>query len=315
MTRSLRNTWVDFLQTRWSLIARLVGSNGDAASEQGSVRPDAGERSASANRGIDDGGSRCEVLDELVRVYWSAVYGFLRRSGLSRDEAEEVTQGFFADVVIGRGLFERANSDRGRLRDLLIRSLRNYQVGLHRRASSRSRGGLKRPDGRPVRLVPHVSIESEERRLQIERSEDLSPEEMFDRRLALGLIEEALEDCRRHYEHVGKPGHWQLFEECLLRPATLGHDRPPMAELAVRHGFASAAAASAALQVVCQRVVSLMRAKSASGSAGHDEAESRFISLMQNLRVSVGQDVIVNGRSARTDAITAPAAGRRPPAG
>ena len=61
--------------------------------------------------------------ETLMRRYWPAVFAFIRSSGRSEQQAEDLTQGFFCDVVIGRDLLARADDRRGRFRSLLLSSL------------------------------------------------------------------------------------------------------------------------------------------------------------------------------------------------
>src|SRR5439155_16678015 len=44
-----------------------------------------------------------EALEKLCRMYWRAIFAFLRRQGVSSDEAEDITQGFFAQLLVGEG--------------------------------------------------------------------------------------------------------------------------------------------------------------------------------------------------------------------
>ena len=88
-----------YSRTNWSMIM-------DAASESTTV-------SATA-------------LDRVIQRYWPAVFGFIRSSGKSADEASDLTQGFLCDVLLGRNLLQTATPERGRFRSLLLKSVSNY---------------------------------------------------------------------------------------------------------------------------------------------------------------------------------------------
>jgi len=187
-------------------------------------------------------GERERAREILVCAYWAPVYAYLRRRRLNRDQAADLTQAFFTDVVLVRELFERADEDAGKMRSLMLKSLDRYVIDQARRDKARG-AGLN---------VPLEALEREEALLQ--KHAELDPDEVFDRRWRMALIDHALERCRQHYERRGKIGHWELFEARVLRPTLADTDPPPLAEIAEEHGFSSAADAAAAVQVVKRRL-------------------------------------------------------------
>ena len=66
------------------------------------------------------------LIGRLVTDYWKPVYCYLRRKGYGNEEAKDLTQGFFQEVVLGRKLIERADSARGRFRTLVLTALDRY---------------------------------------------------------------------------------------------------------------------------------------------------------------------------------------------
>lgn len=186
------------------------------------------------------------AAERAVMVYWPPVYACARKLVRTRDEAADLTQAFFVDVVIGRRLFERAEAGQGRLRGLLRASLKRYATDQWRRATARGRG----------RVVPLGELDREDS-LGIEGDS----ERVFDRRWALAMFEEALRRCEAHFVAGAraKPGHWRLFEARVLRPALHGGVMRPLAEDAAPHGFASTAEAAAAVQTVKRRFDAIFR--------------------------------------------------------
>lgn len=204
--------------------------------------------------------------ETLARVYWSAVYAFLRRSGRSRDEAEELTQAFFADVVSGRALLARASPERGRLRTLMIAAVKNYQIDVHRYEEARRIG--------KAWSLSSMDVELEEQRGPAHADE--SPDVRFDREWAASVVNEALCRCRRHFEDAEKQAHWKLFEARVVRPLTSPSDAPPLAGMAQALGFGSAADAAAAVQVVKKRFDVILREVTAETTAPGEEAEDEW---------------------------------------
>ena len=86
-------------------------------------------------------------LQELLSVYWSPVYAYLRRSGVDPHDAADLTQGFLSEVVLDRGFVERADPERGRFRSFLLSALSKFVIDEHRRVSGRY-------GTRPKMLIP-----------------------------------------------------------------------------------------------------------------------------------------------------------------
>jgi len=69
-----------------------------------------------------------EALEKLCRTYWRPVYAFVRRQGVGPVEAEDITQGFFAQLL-ERRKFSALRKEKGRLRSFLLGALKNYVQG------------------------------------------------------------------------------------------------------------------------------------------------------------------------------------------
>jgi len=199
-------------------------------------------------RALGEGGEdqRRAALEALVTRYWPAVYAHLRARGQDRESAAELTQAFFAEVVLHRDLFTKAAPGRGKLRTLLLTALNRFRVDRRRRAVAR---------GAEV-TIPIEALHAEEARLG--RPPD-AVDHIFERRWALGLFEEALRRCEAHFRDSGRAAHWDLCEARILRPAISGNEPGPLSEMPEAMGFASPALAAAAVQVVKRRAMGLLR--------------------------------------------------------
>src|SRR6476620_9338370 len=74
-----------------------------------------------------------QALEKLCRTYWRPIFAFLRRQGLRPDEAEDITQGFFAELLERRSL-EAVRKEKGRLRSFLLGGLKYFLANEGRRA-------------------------------------------------------------------------------------------------------------------------------------------------------------------------------------
>jgi len=73
-----------------------------------------------------------EALEKLCRVYWRPIYSFVRRQGAGPEEAQDLTQGFFALLLERRDL-RTVRKEKGRLRSYLLAAVKHFLADEHRR--------------------------------------------------------------------------------------------------------------------------------------------------------------------------------------
>ena len=171
-----------FATTQWSLVAK-----------------------AASNRTMDSG----DALEELCRKYWPPLYHFARRRGHPQQDAEDLTQGFFADLL-QRGAMASADANRGRFRTFLLSSFAHFLAHERNRAHALKRGGGNT-------FVSFEAMQTIERQWKEEPATGETPETIFDRRWVTDLLDHALTELRREYFAAGR-GMW--FDE--LRPVLVG---------------------------------------------------------------------------------------------
>ena len=124
-----------------------------------------------------------QALATLCETYWYPLYGFLRSRGFSAEDAQDLTQAFFARLLEKHAL-RHADPSRGRFRSFLLASLKNFAANERDREIAGKRGG-----GAPMLSL---EIESAEGRFQMEPPTDETPERVFDRRWALTLLDRVM---------------------------------------------------------------------------------------------------------------------------
>ncbi len=142
------------------------------------------------------------ALQKLCETYWSPVYVFVRRKGFSPDDAEELTQGYFARLLSSDSL-KSLDRDKGKFRAFLLASVKNFLANEWDRRKTKKRGG-----GRAILCLDQASGEAWFRAVNTE-----SPEKLFERRWALTLLERVMtqlqDDCERSHQielfHALKP--------------------------------------------------------------------------------------------------------------
>ena len=169
-----------FPHTRWSVVL--------AATQQGSPE------SAAA-------------LEAICRAYWHPLYAYARRCGHSPHDAQDLTQEFFARLL-EKGWLETADREKGRLRTFLVAALKNFLCKEWRRESAQKRGGG----------LPHVPMDTEfaESRCAADAAGGLAPDEVFDRRWALTLLDLTLKRLQAEFTDAGKSGDFEVLKVCLM---------------------------------------------------------------------------------------------------
>ena len=145
-----------------------------------------------------------EALAELCKLYWYPLYGHIRRYGFSPDDAQDLTQGFFLELLEHKAL-KQADQQRGKFRSFLLASLKNFLSNEVRKARSLKRGGQ-------IKFV-HVDFSEAENRYEREEpAESLTPEKIFDARWAFALLGEAKKRLKQEYALAKKTAVFEALK-------------------------------------------------------------------------------------------------------
>jgi RNA polymerase sigma factor (sigma-70 family) len=174
-----------------------------------------------------------EALERLCRLYWWPLYGFVRRQGRTAEEAQDLTQDFFA-LLLERKDLDTVRREKGRLRSYLLVSLKNFLAKAHRRAMA-----VKRGEGRP--LVPLEELLARER-ADLEPADRLSADRIYERRWALTLLEQVLARLEEEYRAANNAALFEQLKQMLAdepgRPSQAGiAQKLGMTENAVKQAF------------------------------------------------------------------------------
>ena len=136
-----------------------------------------------------------DSLEKLCRTYWYPIYAWVRHRGYSPPDSEDLVQGFFAHFL-ENDVLNHVNQEKGRFRSFLQACLGNYVNRQWQHKQTQRRGGG----------CTHVSLEifNAESRYAQQTSTSSTPEQLFDRAWALGILQQALEKLRDEFEAVGK---------------------------------------------------------------------------------------------------------------
>lgn len=146
------------------------------------------------------------ALENLCQTYWQPLYAYIRHQGSSPDEARDLTQGFFAEFL-EKDFLAGVDPDKGRFRAFLLASLRHFLS--HQRDQTRT---LKRGGGtRTLSLDTEVA----EERYSGETGAERTPEEVFERRWAMTVLDRAMDRLRKESMAEDDPNQFELLRQYL----------------------------------------------------------------------------------------------------
>lgn len=209
------------------------------------------------------------ALESLCETYWFPVYAYVRRVVARVEDAQDLTQGFFAHLI-EKDAIATANPERGRFRAFLLTALKNFLVNERHKARAEKRGGGK--------AALSLDFESGESRYSVEPSHELTPEKLFERRWVLTLLDQVLECLRTELAEAGKEPHFETLKAALTGEMT-GADYEQAAEAL---GITAAAAKQAAYRMR-KRYRELFRLEVASTVADDSEVDDEIGRLLETL--------------------------------
>jgi RNA polymerase sigma factor (sigma-70 family) len=172
-----------------------------------------------------------EALSTLCRDYWYPLYAFARRRGYPSHDAQDLTQGFFLSIL-KRHALKQADPARGKFRSFLLGSFQNFLADESDRARALKRGG-------DCEFL-FLDAEEGESRYELEQTDQLTAEKIFDARWAMALLTRA---AKRLEEECAIAGETTRFE--ILRSfvgVELGKSPPTYEEVARMLGVSAGAA-------------------------------------------------------------------------
>ena len=232
-----------FATTRWSIVASAGGQH--------------------------DSPRAREALAALCEAYWYPLYAFLRRQGASAEDAQDLVQAFFVELL-EKDRLAAADRERGKFRSFLLASLKHFQANDWRRGAAQKRGG-----GAPTLSL---DLEAGERRFALEPSHQQTAERIFQRQWAMTLLEQTLAALRQEFVAAGKA---ELFDHA---KAHLGGDpsAAPYRQIAEKLGMTEGAL-KVAVHRLRQRWREALREQIGQTVAGPEEVEEELRELFDAL--------------------------------
>jgi RNA polymerase sigma-70 factor (ECF subfamily) len=164
------------------------------------------------------------ALEELCRTYWFPLYAYVRRRSHTKEDAEDLTQAFFARLLEKNFLANLA-AEKGKFRAFLLAALKHFLANEWDKSQRQKRGGGS----------AHLSLDwrTADTKFQVAAVNETSPDQAFDREWALALLAKVIERLQKECEADGK---MKLFEQLKIF-LTAGKDGTAQAEVAKTLGM------------------------------------------------------------------------------
>lgn len=189
------------------------------------------------------------LIGHLLERYWKPVYCYLRRKGYDNEQAKDLTQAFFHEVVLNRGLVQRADQAKGRFRSFLLHALNQYAT----------KQGLKEKALKRIPKEKLVSLDLVEPPPVLPESiADSTAEESYHYTWVSAMLEHVLSDVEAECREQGMQIHWRLFQARIVQPILGNQPSPSITGLCETYGIGDAKKASNMIITVKRRFQTML---------------------------------------------------------
>ncbi len=181
----------------------------------------------------DDDRSRA-LIGLLLDLYWKPVYFYLRRKGHNNEEAKDLTQGFFHEVVLNRALIQKADQSKGRFRSFLLHALEQYLIDQRHKQNAQKRipkDRLVSLDTVEAPVFPHVHP-------------DMTAEESYNYGWMSALLDRVLSNVETKCHEQDMSIHWNIFNDRVVLPILKQQASPSLEAVCEKYGIADRKKAS-----------------------------------------------------------------------
>jgi DNA-directed RNA polymerase specialized sigma24 family protein len=225
------------------------------------------------NVGASDDDKNRTLIELLLRKYWKPVYCYLRRKGYDNEQAKDLTQDFFHEVVLSRKLIQKADQSKGRFRSFLLIALNRYLITARTGQAAQKRIPKSK-------IVPLDIIDPTELR---QATSELTPEDSFHYAWVSALLEQVLEEVEAKCRKDGKTVHWHVFYDRVLEPIMDKTEPPSMKEICRKYSLHNEVKASNMIVTVKRRFQAALRKHLRDLVVSKEQVDEELSEIMQFL--------------------------------
>lgn len=211
------------------------------------------------------------LIGVLLEKYWRPIYCYLRRKGYDNEQAKDLTQGFFHEIVLNKSLIQRADQAKGRFRSFLLHALGQYLINEKDKQFAQKRmpkGGLVALEVADSVAVPATMPQ-------------FSPEDSYNYAWLSTLLDEVLEEVKLACMQDKLETHWRVFHAHVLRPILEGIQPKSLSDLCTQHGVKDEKQASNMTITVKRRFQSVLKEHVRRTVLEEDQISEELATLMK----------------------------------
>ena len=167
------------------------------------------------------------LMNLLLKRYWKPVYCYLRHKGFDNEQAKDLTQGFFYEVVLNRNLVQRADQCKGRFRSFLLHALNQYLINVQ----------IAQQTTKQIPKNKLVTLENIHPLKMQQAISNLSPENAYNYAWLSGLLDQILLEVEAGCRRDGMETHWNVFNDRVVKAILENVDPPSLVEICKRYGI------------------------------------------------------------------------------
>jgi len=174
------------------------------------------------------------LIGLLIDRYWKPVYFYLRRKGHNNEQAKDLTQGFLHEIVLNRGLIQRADQSKGKFRSFLLHALEQYLIDERQKQYAQKRipkHKLVSLDAIEAPVFPHINT-------------DMTAEEFYNYGWMSALLDRVLSDVETKCNEQDMSINWNIFNDRVVQPILKQKAPPSLEDICKTYGIADRKKAS-----------------------------------------------------------------------
>jgi RNA polymerase sigma-70 factor (ECF subfamily) len=219
--------------------------------------------------GRDSSPDSRRAMTQLCEAYWFPLYVYVRRRVGNVEDAQDLTQEFFARLL-EQNVVAAADPERGRFRSFLLTSLKNFLANEWDKAQAKKRGGGQSPIS--------LDFARADSRYDLDPADHETPERLYGRQWTLTLLEQVLGRLREEHAAAGKLMQFDVLKSFITGGKSAGGYGEAAKELGVTE-----AAAKAAAHRLRKRYRELLRSEIAQTVAEPDDVDDEIGWLFRSL--------------------------------
>jgi RNA polymerase sigma-70 factor (ECF subfamily) len=211
------------------------------------------------------------ALESLCEAYWYPLYAYVRRRVSDINEAQDLTQAFFAELL-EKNYVGSATPERGRFRAFLLTALKHFLSKQWDKARAQKRGGGRAPIS--------LDFKAGDSRYRIETCGGLTAEQLYDRQWALTLLGQIMERLENEFVQSGNAKQFRHLIGFIIGE----HSGTTYCDVAAKLNMTEAAAKMTAHRMR-RRYRHLLREEIAQTVAGPDDVDDEIRNLFATLEM------------------------------